>query len=466
MSLFAKPGFLRNENLTRYSEVMNEIEIVLRKIRDTKALEFGVGAMEKVPSMFEKLFPGKTAVVVADNVTYDIAGKTIYNYLEKAGVRTAPSFIFTDPGLYAEWAYLEQLESYMKERDVIAVAVGVGVINDLTKLASSHLGRRYIIVGTAASMDGYTAYGASITYHGNKQTFDCRAPLGMVMDPAVVAKAPNKITASGYGDLIAKISSGADWIIADGVGSESIDEFAFSLVQQNLSKALADPDAIASGDVVAVGNLAYELIMSGFAMQSMLSSRPASGAEHLFSHYWDMEGLCYKGRHVPHGFSVAIGTLVSVACLEFLLKKDFSTIDIDRTVSIWPEWEAMEEKIREVFDGKPEHLSKGLAESKSKYIDKDGLRKQLGVLKRSWPELRQKIQNQIIPFNDVRERLKRVGAPYEPEMIGVNREKLRNTFRAIPYMRNRFTNIDLIHRTGLMDEAENYIFGEGGYYEC
>ena len=82
------------------------------------------------------------------------------------------------------------------------------------------------------------------------------------------------------------------------------------------------------------------------------------------------------------------------------------------------------------------------------------------------PELRQKIQNQIIPFNDVRERLKRAGAPYESEMIGVSREKLRTTFRAIPYMRNRFTNIDLIHRVGLMDEAEAYLFGAGGHFEC
>ena len=236
---------------------MNEIEKVLQKLRDTKALEFGVGALKKVPSMFEKFFPGKTAVVVADKITYDIAGETVYKCLRDAGIRTEPSFIFTDPGLYSEWTYLEQLESYLKERDAIAVAVGVGVINDLTKLASSHLGMRYLIVGTAASMDGYTAYGASITYHGNKQTFDCRAPIGMVMDPAIAAKAPNKITASGYGDLFAKIPSGADWIIADGVGCESIDKFSFSLVQKNLSEALADPDAIASGDVTAVGKLAY-----------------------------------------------------------------------------------------------------------------------------------------------------------------------------------------------------------------
>ena len=445
---------------------MNEIEMALERARDTKALEFGVGSMEKVPAMFRKLFPGRSAIVVADHNTYRVAGEAVDGYLRDAGIDTVSPFIFTDPDLFAEWSYIEQLEAFLKGRDVIAVAVGSGVINDLTKLVSSHLGRRYIIVGTAASMDGYTAYGASITYQGNKQTFDCPAPLGMVFDPAVAAKAPKGMSASGYGDLMAKIPAGADWIIADAVDSESIDPFAFSLVQKHLRDALSDPDAVASGDVEATGKLADGLIMSGFAMQAMSSSRPASGTDHQFSHYWDMEGLCYNGKHVSHGFKVSIGTLVSTACLEYLIGKDFAAFDVDKAVAQWPEWEDMEKHIREVFAGKPGHLARGLVESKGKYTDKDGVRRQLEAVKNSWPELREKIRRQIIPFDEVHSCLKRAGAPYEPEMIGVSREKLRSTFRAIPFMRNRFTGIDLIYRAGLMDEVENHLFGKGGHYEC
>lgn len=445
---------------------MTEIEMALERARDTKALEFGAGAMEKVPAMFRKLFPGKRAVVVADVNTYRVAGEAVDGYLRNSGVETESPFIFTDPDLFAEWSYIEQLEAFLKSRDVIAVAVGSGVINDLTKLVSSHLGRRYMIVGTAASMDGYTAYGASITYQGNKQTFDCPAPLGMVMDPAVAAKAPEGMSASGYGDLMAKIPAGADWIIADAVDSESIDPFAFSLVQKNLRSALSDPDAVAAGDVEATGKLADGLIMSGFAMQAMSSSRPASGTDHQFSHYWDMEGLCFNGKHVSHGFKVSIGTLVSTACLEYLLGVDFSSFDVEKAVEQWPEWDEMERRIRETFAGKPGHLARGLVESKGKYTDRDGVRIQLEAVKERWPELRGKIRNQIIPFNEVHDCLKRAGAPYEPEMIGVSREKLRSTFRAIPYMRNRFTGIDLIYRAGLMGEVEEWLFGKGGHYEC
>lgn len=56
-------------------------------------------------------------------------------------------------------------------------------------------------------------------------------------------------------------------------------------------------------------------------------------------------------------------------------------------------------------------------------------------------------------------------APYEPEMIGVSSERLRSTFRCIPFMRNRFTGIDLIYRCGMMDEVEEHLFGKGGKWE-
>ena len=141
-------------------------------------------------------------------------------------------------------------------------------------------------------------------------------------------------------------------------------------------------------------------------------------------------------------------------------------MDIDKAVAEWPEWDEMEHRIRATFEGKPGHLARGLVESKGKYIDREGVRKELEIIKNTWPELREKIRNQIIPFDEVHDCLRRAGAPYEPEMIGVSREKLRSTFRAIPFMRNRFTGIDLIYRAGLMDEVEEYLFGTDGHYEC
>ena len=65
----------------------------------------------------------------------------------------------------------------------------------------------------------------------------------------------------------------------------------------------------------------------------------------------------------------------------------------------------------------------------------------------------------------MRRNLELVGAPYEPEMIGVDRKRFRKTFSYIPYMRSRFTNIDVVYRLGLMPELLERLFGKGGVWE-
>ena len=445
---------------------MNKIERALQRTTDTKDLVIGPGVVAQTASMFKKLFPGQTAIIIADTNTWEVAGKAVLQSLENAHVPYEEPFIFDDPDLYAEWKFVEQLKAHLSGLDAVAIAVGSGVINDLTKYTSHVLGRKYMCVGTAASMDGYTAYGASITKDGNKQTFSCPAPYGFVMDPVIAAAAPKELAASGYADLIAKIPAGADWMLADAVGAEAIDPFGWDLVQDGLRESLSAPAAVHAGDVEMTEKLSEGLLMSGFAMQAIHSSRPASGTEHQFSHCWDMENLAYpNGKHVSHGFKVGIGTLASTASLEFLLSKDIENIDIDKCVASWKSWPEMEEEIRTVFAGKPGHLARGLEETKGKYVDKEGLRKQLEALKAAWPELKERIREQIIPLSEVYENLKLVGAPYEPEMICVDRARMRKTFSFIPYMRSRFTNIDIVYRLGLMDELTEKLFGKGGIWE-
>lgn len=444
---------------------MTKTERALERTTDTKDMIIGAGVISRTAEMFEKLFPGQKAVIVADRNTWEVAGKTVAASLENAGVAQEKPFIFTDEDLYAEWRHVESLQAYLRELDAIAIAVGSGVMNDLTKYVSHTLGRKYMCVGTAASMDGYTAYGSSITKDGNKQTFDCPAPYGFVMDPVIAAAAPKELAASGYADLIAKIPAGADWMLADVTGNEAIDQFAWGLVLDGIDEALGDPAAIFKGDVRKTEALAEGLLMSGFAMQAMQSSRPASGTEHQFSHCWDMEDLCFEGKHVSHGFKVGIGTLASTASLEFLLDQDIADLDIDRCVEAWKPWDEMEMEIREVFAGMPGHTERGLKETRGKYVEKEELRRQLEALKAAWPTLKEDIRKQIIPFAQVRENLRLVGAPYEPEHIGVSRERMRKTFSYIPYMRSRYANIDVVYRCGLMPKLMEHLFGKNGIWE-
>ena len=285
-----------------------------------------------------------------------------------------------------------------------------------------------------------------------------------------------EMTASGYADLLAKIPAGADWILADALaaalpeterhGCERIHPLAWKCVQGPLRASLANPAGVASGDEGEIRKLSEGLIMSAFAMQASGTSRPASGTEHQVSHYWEMEDLCFNGQPVSHGFKVGIGTLISTATIEFLLGQDLAILDVEAAVAKWPRTFAeLAATFPEVYGNRPAHIRRAEGEMAKKYSTPEELRRELGFIKAVWPELSLKLKAQIMPFSEVRAKLKAVGAPCEPEMIGVSRAKLRETYRGVQYMRNRYFSIDLVARLGLMDALLDGLFGKGGIWE-
>src|SRR5437879_128171 len=145
-------------------------------------------------------------------------------------------------------------------------------------------------------MDGYPAFGASITQNGSKQTFLCPAPRAVVADLDVICAAPGDMNAWGYADLLAKVTAGADWIVADALGVEPFAPEAWHIAQSRLREFVAAPAGIRTGDPKAIRLLVEGLMLGGFAMQSLKSSRAASGAEHQFSHLWDMQHHTFNGE--------------------------------------------------------------------------------------------------------------------------------------------------------------------------
>ena len=448
---------------------MNLIDEILKETPDTKACRLGPGVTSAAAELFAELFPAARQAIVVDDVnTKRVSGDRVVGLLRAAGVAVSEYTLNPDGSwFHATYDKVEEVrEAIARAGDAVPVAVGSGTVNDLVKRASEELGRRYMVVGTAASMDGYTSYGASITKDGMKQTLPCRAPLGALVDSQVAAEAPREMTASGYADLLAKVPAGADWILADAIGSEKIHALAWRCVQGPLRASLANPAGVARGDEGEIRKLSEGLIMSAFAMQASGTSRPASGTEHQVSHYWDMEDLCYEGKPVSHGFKVGIGTLVSTKTIEFLLAHDLSQLDVESAVAKWPaSFAEMEARFPAIFGERPDHIRRAQDEMSKKYVSREDLRRELTLIKSIWPDLSAKMRAQIMPFEEVREKLRLVGAPYEPEMIGVTRARFRETYRGVPYMRNRYFSLDLVSRLGLYDELDAALFGKGGVWE-
>jgi glycerol-1-phosphate dehydrogenase [NAD(P)+] len=441
-----------------------KIEKALQAARETKALVIGEDVLCQVAELFKEQFPDKVAVVVSDAYTCHIAGHKVVEYLNAGGVQQIEPYVFNDKDLYAEYSFVDALADYLKSHDAIPVAVGAGTINDLVKLASHIAYRPYMCVATAASMDGYTAFGASITANGAKQTFDCPAPRVCLADINIIAAAPPEMNASGYADLFAKITAGADWILADSLKVEAIDNKAWSIVQDGLSESLSDPEGIPSGDHKAVTELIQGLMLGGFAMQSYKSSRPASGAEHQFSHLWNMEHHTNNGEGVSHGFQVAIGVLAVTAFYERMLATRLEDLDVEACCEKWPDINSYEIQAVEMFKN-TDFPDVGVTEIKAKYISKEELANQLCLLKNNWSEIKSRLISQLIPYDKVKDSFRKAGVPYEPEQIGISREYLRETFIRAQYIRRRFTILDVAVRTCCMDMWLNELFGKGGIWE-
>lgn len=429
---------------------------------DTKVFEMADGALERVPEVFLENFPGRKAIIIADCNTWKAAGEEVYSYMLKDGVDTS-YFLIPDKHFHAEWPYVEMVEAQIKASGSIAVSVGSGVINDLCKLSSSHLKQPYLCVPTAASVDGYSSFGASISYNGLKQTFECPAPLAIVADASVIAAAPAEMTAAGYADLAAKIPCGAEWMIADLFGTEPIVPDAWHVLQDVLDKVLSNPEGVAAGDKDAVSDLFIGLTLSGIAMQIARSSRPASCTDHLFSHYLDMTGHRFNGELQSHGFQVAIGTLTMCAFFDEFLKMDLSSLDVDRCAASWPTLEQEQQRALELFkDFVSPKL--GYDSINVKYADADEVRVQLAKVRDSWPELKRQYRAQVYPFEKMQSLFRTVGAPAEPEDIGVSRQQLRSIVPYAQLMRHRINLLDLARRGMFYDELVEAVFsGDGAW---
>jgi len=428
--------------------------------RDTKYIAVEEGVRHTTASVFRENFGGANAIIVADENTYAAAGKDV----EASFVRdshAAPKHFIFGSHVYADDGCVQELAEVLRGLDGIPVAVGSGTVNDLTKVASHINNRPYMVVGTAASMDGYSAFGASITTAGSKDTVDCPGPKAVLADLEVIANAPKVMNAWGYGDLLAKVVAGADWMLADAAGAEAIIPAAWELVQDPLRSWVGSPDAIAANEVDALRHLVYGLLMSGLAMQATLSSRPASGAEHQFSHLWDMQHHTYKGVAPSHGFKVGIGVLASLALQEYLLSMDLKRFDVEAAVNAWPSLEELESRIRRLFD--TEALQRrAIGETRGKYVSKDVLRLQLKRVQEDWTALQTKVRGQLFPFSELRDMLRRAGCPYDPSQIGISRARLRLSYEQCCFLRRRFTVLDLLQRLGVFDAALNQLFGPDG----
>ena len=239
----------------------------------------------------------------------------------------------------------------------------------------------------------------------------------------------------------------------------------WDLVQGPLRHALARPADLAATDVGAIADLAEGLVMSGLGMQAQHSSRPASGAEHQFSHLWEMEGLGVDRtpRRLPHGFKVGIGTVAIAALFERLLDRDLTGLDVDAAVAAWPGREEAEARVRAMHPS-PKLADESVRLSLEKWVTPDQLRERLGLLRRLWPALSSRLREQLLPASVVQDMLRAAGAPAHPDEIGLDQQRFRDTYLRAGTIRSRYTVLDVVLEAGLLPDLVAELFEPDGFW--
>ena len=445
------------------------LQNALSTATDTRVLVTGREVLGRTGAAFAEAFGSAgvlpAAQLVADGNTWAVAGEQVSAALRAAGVELAePLVLPAVPTVYASYENVQRIREHLSARDGVPVVIGSGTLNDLVKLAAAELEREYLVVATAASMDGYAAYGASITKDGFKITRYCPAPAAIVADVQILAAAPGRLTATGVGDLIEKVPAGADWMLADALEVEPITEHVWHLVQDPLRASIAEPEQLVAGDPGAIDRLAEGLLMSGLAMQAHQSSRPASGAGHQFSHLWEMEGLGLDWEPpLSHGMKVGLGTIALCALYEVALEKDLAALDVDAAVAAWPSWPETEARVRAAE--LPEQVAEAsVAQCREKYVPAEELRIRLEQLRRLWPELAPRLRAQLLPAADVERRLEVVGAITHPAQIGLDEARFRATYFRAQMIRSRYTLLDVLLEANLLDACVAELFAPGGFW--
>jgi glycerol-1-phosphate dehydrogenase [NAD(P)+] len=299
-----------------------------------------------------------------------------------------------------------------------------------------------VAVATAASMNGYTSAIVALLEDGLKTTRQATPPVAVCADPLVLRNAPHELTLAGLGDLISKPYCGCDWKIAALVKGEYFCPMPDRLLAAPFERALDVFPRLAANDQDAVTLLFQLLMISGLSMAVTGTSSPASGGEHLLSHFWDMTRL-RDGRPINlHGAQVGVGSMVIDELYSRILNADFcaadftvnpSLDDAERAVrttygsladAVWPQWRAKLEA-RSARD--------------------------LGRLCLHQEEIKDEIRHTLAVGRKVWHALTEAGAPVRADTIGVDAFELARAIRHGREIRNRFTALDVAAELDILD---------------
>lgn len=407
----------------------------------------GEGAINRLPRITKKINAEKV-FLLADKNTYEAAGKAVCEILESSGHKVE-KYIFTDDIVEPDEKHVGLAVMNFKPDCDVVIGVGSGVINDIGKILSAAAQKKYIIVGTAPSMDGYASATSSMTMEGIKVSLPSKCAEVIVGDIDVLCKAPMKMMISGLGDMLAKYVSICEWRISNLINGEYYCEKVADMVRSALKKCTDNADGLMKRDKEAVRAVFEGLVIGGAAMKFAGLSRPASGVEHYISHIWDMRGAEFGTPVEFHGIQCALGTLIAVKLYEKLKNSEFDKEKAIKYVENF-NYAVYAEALREFLGSSAEGML-ALEEKEEKYSVKKH-KERIETIIANREKIMDIIDSELPEYEQLEKLFDKLGLPKTPEEIGIDSKILPMTFRATKDIRDKYVLSRLCWDLGIIDE--------------
>lgn len=262
----------------------------------------GHDVLGQVRDVCISIHAGRAGTVISGEKTMKAAGNAVLGYMDGYDMDVC---CIGD----ATVENVEKVKSQVTEfGSEFIIAVGGGSKIDTAKIVSKELNIPFISVPTSAAHDGIASNRASLKSSSGSRSVEAACPMGIVADTSIICKAPYRLLASGCADVISNLTALRDWDFARRLRNVPFSKSAYALSKYAAEAIMDNAELIKPDLEESVWVAIKPIIVSGVSMSIAGSSRPTSGAEHMFSHMLDLR---HPGKAL-HGEQCGVGSIMTM----------------------------------------------------------------------------------------------------------------------------------------------------------
>ncbi len=383
--------------------------------------------------------------LVADQNTYTVLAKSAEQALKGHGF-DVNTIILTGQEIIADEYYIMQVLLRADRAERTYLAVGSGTITDIARIVSHRTRTSFISLPTAPSVDGFTSSTASLVIGRLKKTVGAHPPAAIFADLPTLCSAPRPMIAAGFGDILGKYTSLADWKLGHLLWDEPFHEQAAQRTERALRFCVEHAPEIGHASEEGIRGLIQGLCESGLSMAEAGSSRPAAGAEHYLSHFLELKLLRENRPAILHGAKVGVACILVAGYYERVGELTRAQVAERLKNAMLPDRAQEVERIQAAY---PSIADQVIAEQ-APFLEmsEQSYRHLKNKIVDCWEDILE-IASTVPPSRELADLLRQVGGAVDARTLGLSDEEMTQALEFSHYFRNRFTVLKLSRIIGI-----------------